>query len=67
MSTNLFAGAKEVRVINAYEAQLGVNRFDLLIDWGWFYFITKPMFKVIDWLLPSGRQFRHRHSAGHRA
>ena len=50
VSTNLFAGAKEVRVINAYEAQLGVNRFDLLIDWGWFYFITKPMFKVIDWL-----------------
>jgi YidC/Oxa1 family membrane protein insertase len=50
VSTHLFAGAKEVRVIDAYESQLGVNRFDLLIDWGWFYFITKPMFKVIDWL-----------------
>jgi hypothetical protein len=46
----LFAGAKEVRVINAYETQLNLNRFDLLIDWGWFYFITKPLFKVIDWL-----------------
>ena len=45
----LFAGAKEVAVINAYEKQLNLNRFDLLIDWGWFYFITKPMFVVIDY------------------
>jgi YidC/Oxa1 family membrane protein insertase len=45
----LFAGAKEVRVINAYESQLHLNRFDLMIDWGWFYFITKPLFMVIDW------------------
>ena len=29
--------------------QLHLNRFDLLIDWGWFYFITKPLFIVIDW------------------
>jgi len=50
VSTNLFAGAKEVRVVNAYETQLNLDRFDLLIDWGWFYFITKPLFKVIDWL-----------------
>ena len=28
---------------------LGLNRFELLIDWGWFYFITKPLFKLIDW------------------
>jgi YidC/Oxa1 family membrane protein insertase len=45
----LFAGAKEVHVINNYESQLHLNRFDLLIDWGWFYFITKPLFMVIDW------------------
>ncbi|MCF8478311.1 MAG: membrane protein insertase YidC, partial [Pseudolabrys sp.] len=50
VTANLFAGAKEVRVVNAYEKQLGLNRFDLLIDWGWFYFITKPLFVVIDWL-----------------
>jgi len=49
-TTNLFAGAKEVRQINAYEKELNLNRFDLLIDWGWFYFITKPMFLAIDWL-----------------
>ena len=44
-----FAGAKEVAVIDAYEKQLGLDRFDRLIDWGWFYFITKPMFFMLDW------------------
>jgi YidC/Oxa1 family membrane protein insertase len=46
----LFAGAKEVAVVNDYEKKLNLNRFDLLIDWGWFYFITKPLFIVIDYL-----------------
>ncbi len=46
----LFAGAKEVAVVDGYEKQLGLNRFELLIDWGWFYFITKPMFWAIDQL-----------------
>jgi YidC/Oxa1 family membrane protein insertase len=47
--SRLFAGAKEQHVINAYEEKFHLNRFDLLIDWGWFYFITKPLFKVIDY------------------
>lgn len=46
----LFAGAKEVTVIDAYKNKEGIMRFDLLIDWGWFYFITKPMFTLINWL-----------------
>jgi YidC/Oxa1 family membrane protein insertase len=46
----LFAGAKEVRVVNDYNTNLGLNHFDLLIDWGWFYFITKPLFFVIDYI-----------------
>ena len=46
----LFAGAKEVRVVNDYESKLNLNHFDLLIDWGWFYFITKPLFFVIDYI-----------------
>jgi YidC/Oxa1 family membrane protein insertase len=46
----LFAGAKEVRVVNDYEKKLELNHFDLLIDWGWFYFITKPLFFVIDYI-----------------
>ena len=45
----LFAGAKEVHTVNAYNQQLNLNHFDLLIDWGWFYFITKPLFIVLDW------------------
>jgi YidC/Oxa1 family membrane protein insertase len=45
----LFAGAKEVAVVDGYERDLGIKRFDLLIDWGWFYFITKPLFKVLDY------------------
>lgn len=46
----VFAGAKEVSKINAYEKDLDIRRFDLLIDWGWFAFITKPMFWLIDTL-----------------
>ena len=48
--SRLFAGAKEVRVVNEYESRLNLNHFDLLIDWGWFYFITKPLFFVIDYI-----------------
>jgi len=47
-NTRLFAGAKEVAIVDGYDKQLGLNRFELLIDWGWFYFITKPMFWAID-------------------
>ncbi len=48
--TRLFAGAKEVSIVDGYNTQLGLNKFDLLIDWGWFYFITKPMFFALDWI-----------------
>ncbi|MDX8444748.1 membrane protein insertase YidC [Mesorhizobium captivum] len=50
VETELFAGAKEVAKINAYEEDRHIKRFDLLIDWGWFHFITKPMFWLIDTL-----------------
>jgi YidC/Oxa1 family membrane protein insertase len=45
----LFAGAKEVATIEQYEKSFNIKRFDLLIDWGWFYFITRPLFKALDW------------------
>ncbi len=45
----LFAGAKEVGLIDNYDKTLHLNRFELLIDWGWFYFITKPMFWMLDY------------------
>lgn len=49
-TTHVFAGAKEVDALDAYKANPGLKRFDLLIDWGWFYFITRPMFRLIDFL-----------------
>ncbi len=48
-SSYLFAGAKETKLIDAYEESLNLNRFELMIDWGWFYFLTKPMFFAIDY------------------
>ncbi|MEF3366388.1 membrane protein insertase YidC [Methylocystis sp. 9N] len=49
-TTYVFAGAKEVDTLDAYKVNPGLKRFDLLIDWGWFYFITRPMFRLIDFL-----------------
>jgi YidC/Oxa1 family membrane protein insertase len=49
-SMRLFAGAKEVNIIDGYGADLGIKNFDLMIDWGWFYFITKPLFKLMNWI-----------------
>ena len=42
----LFAGAKQVKLIDNYNNQ-DIMKFDLMIDWGWFYFLTKPMFKLL--------------------
>jgi YidC/Oxa1 family membrane protein insertase len=46
----VFAGAKEEAVIASYEAALKIDRLELLIDWGWLHFITKPMFYLLRWL-----------------
>ncbi len=43
----LFAGAKEVATMDAYNETLGIDRFDLTIDFGWFYFLTKPIFYAL--------------------
>ena len=45
----IVVAAKEVDVIDGYAASLNINKFDLAIDWGWFYFIVKPLFFVIDY------------------
>jgi len=51
--SRLFAGAKVVRLLDEYESRLGINQFDLAIDFGWFYFLTKPIFYILE--------FFHRH------
>ena len=46
----LFAGAKVVETIQAIGEKYKIAKFDLMIDWGWFEFITKPMFYLLDFL-----------------
>ncbi len=53
----LFIAAKEVETIDSYAADQKINKFDLVIDWGWFYFFTKPLFFVIDYLFKISGNF----------
>ncbi|WP_430471016.1 membrane protein insertase YidC [Thalassospira lucentensis] len=48
--TRLFAGAKEVTLLDTYAEDYGITNFDLAIDFGWFYFLTKPFFLVLQWM-----------------
>ena len=48
--TMLFAGAKEVRIVDSYKAQLGIKQFESIIDWGTFWYFTKPLYHVLDWI-----------------
>ena len=50
VSSMFFAGAKKTSIIDGYEAERGIRQFELMIDWGWFHFITKPLFYLLDWL-----------------
>jgi YidC/Oxa1 family membrane protein insertase len=47
-ASHLYAGAKRVTLIETYEEKLGIKKFNLMIDWGWFYFITKPLFHLME-------------------
>ncbi len=46
----IFVAAKEVRTIDAYAEKENIEKLDLIIDWGWFYFFTKPLFFAVDYL-----------------
>ncbi len=47
---HFFAGAKDVKFLDAYEKSLGIMQFDKAIDWGWFYWFERPIFWVLDHL-----------------
>ena len=47
VESQIFIGAKEAKLIDRYQEDYGIYNFDLAIDWGWFYFLTKPLFNVI--------------------
>ena len=47
---HLYAGAKEVALIDKYKADLGIPLFDRTVSWGWFWFIAQPIFHLLSWL-----------------
>jgi YidC/Oxa1 family membrane protein insertase len=49
-TSHFFAGAKEVKLLEAYQDKLGIVQFDRAIDWGWFGVIEVPIFYYLDWL-----------------
>lgn len=46
----LFSGAKEIKLLDKYTKENGIKKFDLAVDFGWYYFITKPFFYILDFL-----------------
>ncbi len=46
-TSHVFAGAKEVDLLDGYGETLGIRNFDMAVDFGWFYFLTKPFFHLL--------------------
>jgi YidC/Oxa1 family membrane protein insertase len=50
VDAHLYAGAKQSTLIDGYESALNILQFNKMIDWGWFYFITRPLFKLMEFI-----------------
>jgi YidC/Oxa1 family membrane protein insertase len=50
LTSHLFAGAKVVKLLDHYEGEYKIPSFDKAVDFGWFYFLTKPIFYALDFL-----------------
>lgn len=50
LASHLFAGAKVVRLLDHYQSEYHIPNFDKAVDFGWFYFLTKPIFYALDFL-----------------
>ena len=48
-TTHVFAGAKKVSILQGYQTTLGIPRLDQAVDWGNFWFFTRPIFSVLAW------------------
>jgi YidC/Oxa1 family membrane protein insertase len=48
--SRFFAGAKEVELLERYQDEGGIAKFDKAIDWGWFEWFMKPIFSLLNWL-----------------
>ena len=50
IQSKLYAGAKEIKLLDTYTSEHQIPKFDLAVDFGWYYFLTKPFFYILDFL-----------------